>query len=121
MDIKSKSDAGTAISDTKSKKGLNMEESCSIDYHRYLWPQIFWRTTLAFGLTVGCVVGLPVLWHKSLGMSQLSLLLAARPVNLAILQEAHERKLLRQVGSVYQFRSAEFQAALRMSGSPAPE
>ncbi len=73
---------------------------------------------LAFGLTIGIAGGMPMILVPSLGMCQLFFTLTGRPVNFtALLREAHMLKILRQVGSVYQFASAELQDEIRKSDS----
>jgi len=83
------------------------------DLHHLISGTFTVALALAFGLTAGCAAGLPIFWHTSLTMSELFFRLTGRPVHfMALLQRAHNRKILRQAGSIYQFRSAELQAEL---------
>ena len=70
-----------------------------------------------FGLTVGLAVGLGgVFGDSSARMVQLTQLMlvitGAGRVNLGLLEDAHQRQVLRQAGAVYQFRHAELQEHL---------
>jgi hypothetical protein len=70
---------------------------------------------VTMGTTVGIAAALPLLLTPSLAACQLCFFLTGRRVNFTtLLREAHQRKILTQTGSLYQFRYPELQDELRM-------